>query len=341
MSEPGRTGSKGNMVTRRRGWRAGVLAAAVVALVCSAVAACGSSATASNGEVTLVVGTDDTFGWVPTFPADGAQNAPGVKIQIDNFVGGSNEEIAALNSGKIDVAELGQIGPVVAQAGGVQFKIIAATTPWPQGQGIIVAKNSPIKTVAELKGKTVSYSRGTNSEWTLLKALNSVGLNLSDIDSVTLPDGANAQELLNAGKLDAAVVIDPTLTTYLDSGSRLLINGTNIDAENPLFYIASDTALSTKKAAIATFVRQLAKHIAWADANPAKAADLTAKLNGISPAVALQAELKRPTGLTPISQALVQENQQVANDFYQVKVINAPINVAQVFTTEFNKDLTP
>ena len=319
--------------------RAALAGLAALALAVSATA-CGGSA-AGTGTTVLRVGTTNTFGWVPTFPAHGDDRAGKVRIQVVNLIGGSNAMIAALKADKIDVAELGEVGPVVAQAGDVPFKVIAATTPWPKGQGIIVDAKSPIRSVADLKGKRVSYVRGTNSHWTLQRALAGAGLTMNDVRLVQLPDGTNAQQVLRSGNLDAATVIDPTLTTFLSSGSRLLTDGTTIGADNPLYYIAGEKALAKNKEAVGTFVTQLAKHIAWAKAEPEKRAAAVAELNGIPEPVALAAERNRPDGLRPIDDAMIRGNQSIADLFFQQGVIRKRITVDSVFTTEFNARITP
>ena len=323
-------------VSRLRALAAGLTGLAIAL----ASAGCGGAEAGDGGDV-LRVGTTRTFGWVPTFPAHGDDKNGKLRIEVVDLIGGSNAMIAALKADKIDVAELGEVGPVVAQAGDVRFKIIASTKPWPKGQGIIVDEKSPIRSLADLKGKRVSYVRGTNSHWTLDRALDSVGLTMKDVQLVQLPDGTNAQQVLRSGNLDAATVIDPTLTTFLSSGSRLLTDGTTIKADNPLFYIAGDKALSEKKEQVGEFVAQLAKHVAWAKAEPDERSAAVADLNGIPKEIALKAERNRPDGLHPIEDATVRSNQGIADLFFQQGVIKKKIKVDSVFTTEFNARARP
>ncbi|TDB93978.1 ABC transporter substrate-binding protein [Actinomadura sp. 7K534] len=330
------------MTRRSPSSRLRALAAGLTGLAIGlAATGCGGGAEAEDGVTVLRVGTTKTFGWVPTFPAHGDDKSGKVRIEVVDLIGGSNAMIAALKADRIDVAELGEVGPVVAQAGDVPFKIITATTPWPKGQGIIVDEKSPIKSLSDLKGKKISYVRGTNSHWTLNRALDSAGLTMEDVELVQLPDGTNAQQVLRSGNLDAATVIDPTLTTFLSSGSRLLTDGTTINADNPLFYIASDKALGAKKEAVGEFVAQLARHIAWAKAEPEERSAAVAKLNGIPAEIALKAERNRPAGLHPIEDATIRGNQRIADLFFQQGVIKKKITVDSVFTTEFNSRARP
>ncbi|MCU1676837.1 MAG: hypothetical protein JWM93_1595 [Frankiales bacterium] len=300
-----------------------------------------SAAAAGSSVVTLRVGTSNTFGWSSTFAANNQIDIPGFHFEIKPFVGGSSQEIQALNAGEIDIAELGEVGPVVAQAADVPFKIIAATVPWPKGQGIIVKGDSSIKSIADLKGKKVAYAPGTNSHWTVYQALKSVGLSLKDIESVQLPAGTNSQQVIDAGQIDAASAIDVQLSQFLNSGSRLLTDGTTIQANNPLYYIASNDAISGKKAAVAAFVKTLAQHIEWAKTHPEDRAKAVADLLKINVADALKAEKNRPTALHPIGPDLIANNQKISDAFLEAGVIKKAQKVDSAFTDEFNSSATP
>ena len=61
--------------------------------------------------------------------------------------------LEAMNSGAIDFGHSGQPPPVFAQANGVPLVYVATTESSPDGSGLVVPQNSPIQTVADLKGK--------------------------------------------------------------------------------------------------------------------------------------------------------------------------------------------
>jgi sulfonate transport system substrate-binding protein len=295
----------------------------------------------AQSPVVLKIGTSNTFGFASTFKAHGDDVAPGVKFEIVPFSIGSPQIIAALNAGELDVGEIGEVGPVVAQAGDVPFKIIAATEPWGLGQGILVNADSPIRQLADLKGKRISYVRGTNSHWVLLKALEKAGLKPEDITPVFLPAGTNIQAVLQTGGIDAAVSIDTLLTAFELTGSRRLVSGIDVGAENPLYYIASDDAIRTKKAAVAAFLRALARQIAWSHNKPEERAKAVADLLRIDPSVALAAEKRRPAGLRPIDDQLKKNNQNISDIFLAQGIIARKLDAAASFTTEFNADVAP
>jgi sulfonate transport system substrate-binding protein len=311
-------------------------------LACAAALAWGAAASALAAEpVTLRIATSDIYGVANTFHLDGDDKVDGVTFELSRFTGGVPAMLAALKAGQIDVAEVGASGPVIAQAAGTEFKVIAVTQPWPHGEAIIVADNSPIKTVEDLKGKKVAYPRATNAQWLVIHALQSKGLTLKDIDSTFLPAGTNLLAALKAGVIDATAYIDVPLASYEAQGARRIVDHGDLGFPIALQFIASDAAIKDKKEAVAAYVRQLAKHLAWAHAHPEPRAEALAKIWHLDPAVSLIAEKRRPAGLRPIDDAIIASNQEIADAFFAEGVIPKKLTVANVFTKEFNADAAP
>lgn len=284
---------------------------------------------------TLRIGTNNIYGVAATFKANGDDKAGELTFEIVPFLTVSHM-LQALNAGEIEVAEVGEVGPVVAQAADIPIKVIAATQPWPEGEAIIVYKTSPIRSITDLKGKKVSYPRATNAQWLLTKALRQHGLTLGDVVTTNIPPGTNLLAVLETGGVDASVFIDASLSSYEAQGARRILNSGDAGCDNSLFFIATEKAVTAKKAAVGAFVRQLEKHLAWAKQNPEKRAAAVSDLLKIEPAIALAVERKRPTGLRPIDQSLVANGQDIADAFLAQGVIPKPIKVDATFTTEFN-----
>jgi sulfonate transport system substrate-binding protein len=291
--------------------------------------------------VTLRIATSDIYGVANTFPVNGDDKVDGFVFETSRFTGGVPAMLAALRAGQIDVAEVGAVGPIVSQAAGAEFKVIAATQPWPHGEAIIVADNSPIKTIEDLRGKKVAYPRATNGQWLVIHALQSKGMTLKDIDSTFLPPGTNLLAALKAGVIDATAYIDVPLASYEAQGARRIADHGDLGFPIALQFLASDDAIKNKKEAVAAYVRQLAKHLAWAHENPEKRAEAVAAILHLDPAVVLTAEKRRPAGLRPIDDEIIRSNQQIADTFFDEKVIPKKLSVESVFTKEFNGDIKP
>lgn len=301
----------------------------------------GTACAAENAVVTLKVGTTNNWGFASTFPSRGDDVVPGFKFDVINFVGQSPAMVVALNAGEIDVAEVGEVVPIAAQAANVPFKIVASTQNWGLGQAIIVNDNSPIRSATDLKGKRVYFVRATNSHWILYTVLKSNGLTLKDIEPVYLPAGTNLQQVLESGNIDAALALDTLLTSWEHTGSRRVASAADAGANNVLYYIASDDALKNKKDAVAAFVKQLARHIAWSHTQPEQRAEAVARILKIDPQVALIAEKRRPAGLRPIDGDLVKNNQNIADVFFAEGLIPSRLKVDSTFVTDFNSQITP
>lgn len=296
------------------------------------------SAVAQDASKKLRVATSNLYATTSTFPAAGHDKAGEFTFEIIPFASVTNM-IAAINAGEIDVAEMGEVGPVVAQAADVKGKIIAATEPWRIGEALVVTQDSPIKTLADLKGKKVSYSRATNGQWVVNKALRDAKLTIDDIESVFLPAGTNIYAVLESGGIDVAVAIDAQLSAFEAQGARRLVNAGDVGVDNSLFFLASDTAIANKKPALHAFVKQLSTHLSWADANQKERAKAVASLLKIDETVAQAVEKSRPKKLQPIQPGLYASNQDVADTLYKQKVIEKQIKVDSSFTDEFNSSI--
>lgn len=308
------------------------VAAAAVAVTLSLTTTAGA-----DDAKTLRVGTINLFGVASTFKHAGHDVSGDYKFEIIPFTSGVVGLIAAINAGEIDVAEMGEVGPVVAQSADVAAQIIAATEQWRIGEALIVAGDSPIRTIEDLKGKKVSYARATNGQWVVNKALQKAGLDITDIESVFLPAGTNTLSVLLAGQIDVAVAIDATLSAYEAQGARRLVNAGDVDVDNALFFIASNKAIAEKHDAVGAFVNQLGNHLAWADKNQETHAGYVSEILGIEPEVALAVEKNRPKKLQQIRPELIPSNQAIADELFRQKVIEKAIKVDTSFNYDFNK----
>ncbi len=81
-----------------------------------------------------------------------------------------------MTSGAVDFhADVADAVPIFTQAAGAKLTIYAREAPSPQAEAIIVHADSSIKTVADLKGKTVAARRGSGAHFVLAAALKRAG----------------------------------------------------------------------------------------------------------------------------------------------------------------------
>lgn len=133
---------------------------------------------------------------------------------------------AALATGEVDTTVVG--GPTVFQKmrnEGVPLKIVATIVP--QSDLVIITAKPEIKTVADLKGKTLAADMGSQQYQTVAIYGRSKGLTLGTDVTVVQASFALARTQLAAGRVDAAMVIEPIATMMLreNPGYRMIFNG--------------------------------------------------------------------------------------------------------------------
>ena len=188
--------------------------------------------------------------------------------------------LEALNVGAIDFGNTGEAPPIFAQAAGAPLVYVAYEPPAPKGEAILVPKDSPLKSVADLKGKKVALNKGSNVHYLLVKALEKAGVKYSEIEPVFLAP-ADARAAFERGAVDAWVIWDPfQAAAEAATGARTLADGTGIVA-NHQFYLASKKFLESDPKVVDLVLAQLSEVDDWAKG------DIHAVAEQLAPAIGL------------------------------------------------------
>jgi sulfonate transport system substrate-binding protein len=134
---------------------------------------------------------------------------------------GSNKGNEFVQSGAVAFGSTAGSAALLARANGTPLHSVFLYSQ-PEWTALVVAKNSPLTKLQELKGKKIAATRGTDPWFFLLRSLQTVGLTQDDVQIVDLqhPDGRLA---LERGQVDAWAGLDPHMAaSQLDAGSRLL-----------------------------------------------------------------------------------------------------------------------
>lgn len=282
----------------------------------------------TKSNTTLNIGFQK-YGTLPVLKARGtleqALKSEGVQVRWVEFPAGP-QLLEGLNVGSVVFGETGEAPPIFAQAANAKLVYVANQPAAPKAEAIIVPKDSNIKTVAELKGKRVALNKGSNVHYLLLKALEKNGLKLSDIQPIYLPP-ADARAAFEKGSVDAWVIWDPFFAAAEQQiGAKVLADGEDT-VNNYQFYLADRQFAQTQPKVLQTIIHELDKSTQWATQHPTEAAKLLEKPTGLSIPI-LEISIKRMgLGVTPISQKVITEQQQVADAFYQQKLIPNPLKV--------------
>ncbi len=138
--------------------------------------------------------------------------------------------LEALNVGSIDLGSTGDIPPIFAQAAGADLVYVGVEPPKPKAEVILVAENSPIKTVADLKGHKVAFQKGSSSHNLLLRALRQAGLKFTDIQPTYLTRLPMPAPRSSKVTSTAWAIWDPYYSAaLLQGGVRVLKDGTDLN----------------------------------------------------------------------------------------------------------------
>jgi sulfonate transport system substrate-binding protein len=250
----------------------------------------------------------------------------GFRVEWKEFPAGP-ALLEALNVGSIDFGHAGEAPPVFAQAAGTPFVYVAHEPAAPRGEAILVPKESPIKSLADLKGKTIALNKGSNVHFLLVQALAHAGIDYSDITPAYLAP-ADARAAFERGAVDAWVIWDPyQAAAEIATGARTLADGTGL-APNYQFYFASQTFADTDPQAVDAIVAAIVDIDAWASGRETAVAEELSAAIGI-PAPVLEVALKRQSyGVKPLDADVIASQQRVADAFYGLGLLPKQIVVS-------------
>jgi sulfonate transport system substrate-binding protein len=133
---------------------------------------------------------------------------------------GSNKALEYLNAGSIDFGSTAGSAALVARINGNPIKSIYVYSR-PEWTALVTTKDSKIATVADLKGKRVAVTRGTDPHIFLVRALLDAGLTEKDITPVLLQH-ADGKTALIRGDVDAWAGLDPMMAqAEIEDGAKL------------------------------------------------------------------------------------------------------------------------
>lgn len=212
------------------------------------------------------------------------EDATGGKVTV-NWVqsGGSNKANEALRAGAIDVGSTAGSAALLARSNGSPIQTIDVYSQ-PDWSAILVPAGSNIATVADLKGKSIAATKGTDPYFFLLQTLGEAGLTLDDVTVQNLQH-ADGKVALESGAVDAWAGLDPLLSSSVaTAGSKIIYD--NIDFNSYGFLNATESFLKKSPDLAQLVVNAYEKARAYAIANPKETADILAKVAGIDPAIA-------------------------------------------------------
>jgi sulfonate transport system substrate-binding protein len=232
--------------------------------------------------------------------------------------------LSAMNAGSVDLhADVADAFALFTQAANTPLTYYA--------RDIIVQDSSPIRSVADLKGKTVAVSKGSGSNFLLISALKKAGLTLNDITPVYLeaPDGVAA---FSSGKVDAWAIWDPFLATQQrEHHVRVVADGTDGVANYNRFYVANTSFAKAHPEVLQVVFDTLHDAGQWVKGHPQEAAKNLAPLWGnIPPETVELANSRRSYDIVPVKIEQLAEQQRIADSYYDAKLIPKPLKISDI-----------
>ena len=240
----------------------------------------------------------------------------GIKISWHEFTSGL-PLLEAINVGSVDFgADVADTVPIFAQAAGAQLAYVAEEAASPAAQAILVAQNSPIRSLADLKGKRIAVTKGAGSHYLLLAALGKVGLTFKDITPAYLAP-ADGRAAFVSNNVDAWVTWDPFYTSAQhQTGARILADGSDGLASYKRYYLASAPYAEKRSDVLKVIYDKLADTGRWVKANPKEAATLLAGLWSIEAPIVEEANSHRSYAVGRVTPEGLAEQQKIADAFF-------------------------
>jgi sulfonate transport system substrate-binding protein len=262
------------------------------------------------------------------------------KIEWSEFAA-AQPLLEAVGAGAVDLGEAGDAPFLFAYAGGAKIKAVQAGKSGGSATAMLVRKDAPIRSVADLRGKKIATGRGSIGHYLLLRLLEEAGLKPTDV-SDRLPQSRRRQGGVHGGAIDGWVTwgsyvalakLHDDATVLADGEGRLSGYG---------FEAASEAAIAGKRPQVEDFLRRLAKARRWAASIPRNSQ--ACPVPGDRPAaedVALYTVQHYRIAPTAIDDAAVAEGRAVLDRFRSAGAVTSTRDPAGAFDRSFNAAVAP
>ena len=269
---------------------AAVLVATLLLAACSAAPTGSSGAAGSTGTLNIDFATYNPLsliikkqGWLEAELAKDGITVNWVKSA------GSNKANEALRANAIDVGSTAGSAALLARSNGSPIQVIDIYSQ-PEWAALVVPAGSSIKTVADLKGKKIAATKGTDPYFFLLQSLNEAGLTAADV-TVEVLQHADGWAALQNGSVDAWAGLDPIMAGAEASGATLLYR--NVGFNSYGFLNATESFIKERPTVAQAVVDAYERAREWAQANPEDTAKILSEEAGLDIAVATKVITER------------------------------------------------
>ena len=327
---------------RRRAVVVGLVALALLAAGCSSVPRSRPPVQPPADPTGVVLRVGDQKGGVQSLlRAANLLGGTPYRIEWTTFTAGP-PLIEAARSGAIDIGQTGNTPVIFAAAAQARVQLVAASQGNVVSDAILAPRDSPIRTVADLRGTRIAVGKGTSAHGQLLETLRAAGMTLDDVDPRYLQP-SDAYAAFKQGQVDAWATWDPyTAQAQLESGARVVATGDGT-ANGYSFEVAGNGALADarKQAAIADYLRRVDAAMRFSDTHREQRAVSWSQETKLSLPVTRLAVQRGPDLPVPMDDRLVASEQELADAFSDAGVIPGRVRFADIVDRRFEGRAAP
>ncbi|KUO69296.1 MAG: hypothetical protein APF77_16010 [Clostridia bacterium BRH_c25] len=202
---------------------------------------------------------------IPIIIADekGYFEKEGIDINIQSFKSAKDRD-AAFQSGNLDGIICDEVAIALYQNAGIDIKITGAT----DGDFLLIANpESGIKSISEMKGRSVAISEKTCIEYTLDTLLVKNSLVPEDVQKSIVPAIPTRLEMLRTNKVDAALLPEPFSTLAIKDGGILLGSANDAGIYTSVTAFVQDS-INSKSAEIKAFFKVYNQAVDYINSTP-------------------------------------------------------------------------
>ncbi|SDR30539.1 sulfonate transport system substrate-binding protein [Paraburkholderia fungorum] len=240
--------------------------------------------------------------------------------------------LQSLNAGSVDLhADVADAFALFTQAANAPLTYYAEETAAPSAQAIIVPPDSPIHSVADLKGKRVAVAKGSGCNYLLLSALAKAGLTINDIQ-VRYLEAPDALAAFRGGNIDAWAIWDPFLgAQQRDAHVRVIADGSNGVAQYNRFYTATTSFADKHPDVLRIVFDELNTTGKWVKTHPQEAAQILGPLWGNIPEATVElANGRRSYDIVPVRRDQLAEQQRIADTYHAAGLIPVALKASDI-----------
>jgi sulfonate transport system substrate-binding protein len=252
--------------------------------------------------------------------------------------------LEAMSAGAIDIGSSSAPPFIFAYSNGAQIRAIMVTRivdrgpEAGRGSAIIVPANSPLKALADLRGKKLATVKGSIGHDLALRLLDKAAIPFKDVQFVFLTNG-DAKAALGSGAVDAWSTWAPyTGLAVVENGDRPLADARDLPDQGGGFMSASVKALQTKKPLLRDFIQRYLRAREWALLHREELAQQRSKETGVPIAAIRYGSVAGSVSeLAPIDSSVITAQIQVFERYKRAGVIDRiPDLKAGGFDNSFN-----